>query len=103
MDREKLIVSIMKDLDCTREDAEEVAEMEIKAKGMRRYEKAEEQKSRKPRERNIDETKKDLIEYLVKALELVVDCVTYVKGESEIKFTHKNEDFTLKLRKHRKK
>ena len=103
MDKEKLIKSIMKDLDCSREDAEEVAEMEIKAKGIKRYEKAEEQKPRKPRERKIDEVKKDLIEYLVKALELVVECVTSVKGESEIHFTHKIEKYTIKLIKHRKK
>lgn len=103
MDKEKLIKSIMKDLDCSREDAEEVAEMEIKAKGIKRYEKAEEQKPRKPRERKVDEVKKDLIEYLVKALELVVECVTSVKGESEIHFMHKNEKYTIKLIKHRKK
>jgi hypothetical protein len=58
MDKEKLIKSIMKDLECTREEAEEVAEMEIKAKGIKRYEKAEEAKPRKPRERKVDEVKK---------------------------------------------
>ncbi len=101
MDREKLIKSIMKDLECTREEAEEVAEMEIKAKGIKRYEKAEETKPRKKRERKVDEVKKDLMEYLVKALELVVDCVTSTKGESEIYFTHKNEKYTIKIIKHR--
>lgn len=100
MDREKLIKSIMKDLECTREDAEEVAEMEIKAKGIKRYEKAEEQKPRKPKERKVDETKKELIEYLEKALGMIVN-VDNVKNESEISFTFKNELFTLKLIKHR--
>ena len=100
MDREKLIKSIMKDLECSREDAEEVAEMEIKAKGIKRYEKAEETKPRKPRERKVDEVKKDLIEYLVKALEMIVN-VDNVKNESEISFTFKKELFTLKLIKHR--
>ena len=100
MDREKLIKSIMKDLDCSREEAEEVAEMEIKAKGIKRYEKAEEQKPRKPRERKVDETKKELIEYLEKALGMIVS-VDNVKNESEISFTFKKELFTLKLIKHR--
>ena len=102
MDKEKLILSIMKDLDCSREDAEEVAEMEIKAKGLRRYEKSDEpKKERKPRERKVDEIKKELLEYLVKSLELIVDCVTSTKGESEIHFTHKNEKYTIKIIKHR--
>ena len=90
----------MKDLECTREEAEEVAEMEIKAKGIKRYEKAEETKPRKPRERKVDEVKKDLIEYLEKALGMIVN-VDNVKNESEISFTFKNEQFTLKLIKHR--
>lgn len=90
----------MKDLECTREEAEEVAEMEIKAKGIKRYEKAEETKPRKPRERKVDETKKELIEYLEKALGMIVS-VDNVKNESEISFTFKNELFTLKLIKHR--
>lgn len=100
MDKEKLIKSIMKDLECTRKEAEEVAEMEIKAKGIKRYEKAEETKPRKPRERKVDETKKELIEYLEKALGMIVN-VDNVKNESEISFTFKNELFTLKLIKHR--
>ena len=101
MDKEKLIKSIMKDLECTREEAEEVAEMEIKAKGIKRYEKAEETKPRKPRERKVDETKKALIEYLVKALEMVIVAPLTVKNESEISFTFKEDLFTVKLIKHR--
>ena len=100
MDKEKLIKSIMKDLDCSREDAEEVAEMEIKAKGIKRYEKAEETKPRKHRERKVDENKKSLIEYLEKALAMIVP-IDSVKNESEIAFTFKNEKYTIKLIKHR--
>lgn len=101
MDKEKLIQDIMKDLDCSREDAEEVAEMEIKAKGIKRYEKAEKQKPRKPRERKVDEIKKDLIEYLVKALELADIEVVAIKNENEISFNHNTENYTLKLIRHR--
>ena len=64
MDREKLIKSIMKDLECTREEAKEVAEMEIKAKGIKRYEKAEETKPRKKREVKLDEEKVAIIDFI---------------------------------------
>lgn len=101
MDKEKLIKSIMKDLECTKEEAEEVAEMEIKAKGIKRYEKAEETKPRKPRERKVDETKKELIKYFEKALEMVLESPLAIKNESEISFTYKSEQYTLKLIKHR--
>ena len=101
MDKEKLIKEIMKDLECTREEAEEVAEMEIKAKGIKRYEKAEEQKPRKPRERKVDEVKKDLMDLFEVTLKLAEIEILSVKNESEISFTFKKELFTLKLIKHR--
>ena len=101
MDKEKLIKSIMKDLECTREEAEEVAEMEIKAKGIKRYEKAEEQKPRKPRERKIDEVKKDLMDLFEVTLKLAEIEILSVKNESEISFKYKDQDFSIKLIKHR--
>lgn len=101
MDKEKLIRSIMKDLDCTREEAEEVAEMEIKAKGIKRYEKAEEQKPRKPKERKVDEIKKDLIDLFEATLKLAEIEILSVKNESEISFKYKDQNFSVKLIKHR--
>ena len=101
MDKEKLIKSIMKDLDCTREDAEEIAEMEIKAKGIKRYEKAEEQKPKKPKERKVDEVKKDLIDLFEVTLKLAEIEILSVKNESEISFKYKDQDFSIKLIKHR--
>lgn len=101
MDKEKLIKEIMKDLECTREEAEEVAEMEIKAKGIKRYEKAEEQKPRKPRERKVDEDKKELIMYLEEELHLFGASIKSVKNESEIAFSYKGEEYSVKLIKHR--
>ena len=91
----------MKDLECTREEAEEVAEMEIKAKGIKRYEKAEEQKPRKPRERKIDEVKKDLMDLFEVTLKLAEIEILSVKNESEISFKYKDQDFSIKLIKHR--
>ena len=67
MDKEKLILEIMKEAEAdgeplTREEAEEVAEMEIKAKGIKRYEKAETATSaKKTRERKVDEDKKAIL------------------------------------------
>ena len=101
MDKEKLIKSIMKDLECTREEAEEVAEMEIKAKGIKRYEKAEETKPRKPRERKVDEVKKDLMDLFEVTLKLAEIEILSVKNESEISFKYKDQDFSIKLIKHR--
>jgi hypothetical protein len=101
MDREKLIKSIMKDLKCTREEAEEVAEMEIKAKDIKRYEKAEEQKPRKPKERKVDEIKKDLMDLFEVTLKLAEIEILSVKNESEISFKYKDQDFSIKLIKHR--
>ena len=91
----------MKDLDCSREDAEEVAEMEIKAKDIKRYEKAEETKPRKPRERKVDEIKKDLMDLFEVTLKLAELEILSVKNESEISFKYKDQDFSIKLIKHR--
>lgn len=113
MDREKLIISIMKDLDCTREDAEEVAEMEIKAKGMRRYEKAEEQKPRKKREIKLDEEKVEILDYIMGALigrhvlieenEWDFSVVTIANPQKEITFVVGENEYSLTLTRHRKK
>ena len=113
MDREKLIVSIMKDLDCTREEAEEVAEMEIKAKGMRRYEKAEEQKSRKKREVKLDEEKVEILDYIMGALigrhvlikenEWDFSVVIMANPQKEITFVVGENKYSLTLTRHRKK
>ena len=74
MDKEKLILEIMAECEkdgepVTREEAEEMAEMEIKAKGIKNYVQGEKSnKPRKPREKKVDEEKKKIIEILQKAL-----------------------------------
>ena len=103
MDKEKLIKSIMKDLECTREEAEEVAEMEVKAKGIKKYEKAEETKPRKPRERKVDETKKKILLGCKCFIEGLGGVVVSIKTETEVKFSFEGEEYTLKLTKHRPK
>ena len=101
---EKLIQSIMKDLKCSREDAEEVAKMEMKAKGLKRYEQTEKpQKKRVERERKVDKVKKEIIDELVACISKNIGKVVDVKTETEIDFVYADEDFTLKLTRHRKK
>lgn len=100
---EKLIQSIMKDLKCSREDAEEVAKMEIKAKGLKRYEQAEKpQKKKVERERKVDEDKKYLLGQCFKGLVGKTQFPQF-KNETEISFEYKGEQYTLKLIKHRQK
>lgn len=106
MDKEKLIVSIIKDLDCSREDAEEIAEMEIKAKGLRRYEKAEEQKPKKKREVKLDEEKVYIIELLFDLLDKSfllpsLNNVAIANPQKEITFKIGQNEYSLTLTKHR--
>ena len=100
---EKLIQEIMKDLECSREEAEEVAKMEIKAKGLKRYEQAEKPRKKAERERKVDKVKKEIIDELVACISKNIGKVTKVKTETEIDFVYADEDFTLKLTRHRKK
>jgi hypothetical protein len=100
---EKLIQEIMKDLECSREEAEEVAKMEMKAKDLKRYEQAEKPRKKAERERKVDEVKKEIIDELVACISKNIGKVTKVKTETEIDFVYADEDFTLKLTRHRKK
>ena len=108
MTKEKLIEQIM--IECekddepvTREEAEEMAEMEIKANGIKRYEKSDKPRKKVTKERKVDETKKRVIQAVRVLLEGMNIDVTNVKNESEISFTIADDDFTFKLIKHRKK
>ena len=100
---EKLIQEIMKDLECSREEAEEVAKMEMKAKDLKRYEQAEKPRKKVEKERKVDEVKKEIIDELVACISKNIGKVTKVKTETEIDFEYADEDFTLKLTRHRKK
>ena len=106
MDKEKLIKEIMKDLECTREEAEEVAEMEIKAKSIKRYEKAEEQKPRKKREVKLDEEKVSVIKLIFDLLthEIYKEDlkeITIANPQKEITFKVGQNEYSLTLTKHR--
>ena len=100
---EKLIQEIMKDLECSREDAEEVAKMEIKAKGLKRYEQAEKPRKKVERERKVDQEKKEIIDELVACINKNIGQVVEVKTETEIKMVYNDTEYTVKLIKHRPK
>ena len=82
----------------TREEAEEMAEMEIKAKGIKNYTRAEvENKPKAKREKKVDEDKKKIIEILQKALTENGYCATIVNVDKQIDF----DNYTVNLVKHR--
>ena len=110
MDKEKIITRIMKECEAdgepvTREEAEEMAEMEIKANGIKNYTQSDvEKKPRKKREVKKDPTKISFIHYLEEwLLTSSVENVTIVNEQKEIAFRINGEDYSLSLIKHRKK
>ena len=80
----------------TREEAEEMAEMEIKAKGLKHYEQSEKPRKKPTRERKVDI---DKLEILKKVKCLLEDCGYEVELEKEVAL-HFGE-YTLKLTRHR--
>lgn len=106
MDREKLIAKIMKDFEAdgesvTREEAEEIADIEIKAKANdRRYEQSKPKKTSTPKERKVDETKKFLFGLIIESLKSEVQNGS-LKNEVEYSFDFQSNHYTLKLTKHR--
>ena len=115
MTKEIEIRNYMEKLKISREEAEQLWEddqedfigeegeqMTQKAKEIKRYEKGDKPKSKTKKERKIDETKKEILDILHKALEPLVK-ITNRKTETEISFVYNDENYTLKLTKHRSK
>ena len=108
MDREKLIAEIMAEAEkdgepVTREEAEEMAEMDIKAKGEKRYEVSEPTKEKRKREVKLDETKVDFITTFAEYLEdMGFEGVKVINPQREVGFRLKDEDYSITLIKHRK-
>ena len=108
MDKEKLIARIMKECaqdgePVTREEAEEMAEMEIKANGIKHYEKSDKPRKTVKKERKVDATKKRLLMDCKILLEGLGAEILGVKTETEVTFTFEDEEYSLKLIKHRPK
>ena len=99
--KEKLILQIMKECEADgepipREEAEEMAEMEIKAKGLKHYEQSEKPRKKPTRERKVDT---DKLEILKRVKCLLEDYGYEVELEKEVAL-HFGE-YTLKLTRHR--
>jgi hypothetical protein len=104
MDKEKLILEIMRDAEkdgepVTREEAEEMAEMEMRAGAIKRYE-----TSATPKKATTRNVKKDAekIEIIKKIYDFLLtsgeDSATIVNEQREIQF----REFSIILTKHRK-
>lgn len=108
MNKEKLIETLIAEAEkdgepITREEAEEMAEMEIKANGIKDYAQAQEKKPRKKREVKLDPTKVTFIHYLEEwLLTTDVENVTITNEQKEVSFDIKGENYSLSLIKHRK-
>ena len=94
----------------TKEEAMEMAEMEIKAKGIKNYVKGAEaeKKPRKPREVKLDDEKVDFIGCLKTLLgEMVlngkISNVQIANPQKELTFNIGENEYSLSLIKHRKK
>lgn len=119
MDKEKLINQIMKECaddgePVTREEAEEMAEMEIKSKkDCRRYEGDTKKRKTANRTVKIDEEKVAIIESVAHQLTRFVkpnaedvegaENITIANQQREITFTVGENEYSLTLTKHRKK
>lgn len=101
---EKIMIECEKDGEpVTKEEALEMAEMEIKANGNRRYEKSDKPRKKSTRERKVDNTKKRILTDCKILLEGLGAVVTNIKTETQITFTFGGDEYSLKLIKHRKK
>lgn len=79
----------------------EVAEMEKKAKQIKRYEKSDNKRKTSTKERKIDTEKKSFLEGFRIFVEGKGGTVTAKKNEAEFSFTYGGNAYTVKLIKHR--
>lgn len=108
---EKLVAEIMREAEAdgepvTREEAEEMAKMELGAKEIKRYEQSEpqEKKERKPRERKVDTEKENILGYIKRGLTLLIDSTTIeTENETRLHFRYGGNEYTVTLTKHREK
>ena len=111
MTKEKLAEKIFKECladgeEVTMEEALEMAEMEIKAKGIKNYTTTEKSKNKGKREVKLDDDKVGFITHLVDLLDdelEPIENLTIANPQREITFTLKGAEYSLVLTKHRPK
>lgn len=87
----------------TREEAAEMAEMEIKAGNIKRYEQSDKPRKSVKRERKVDTTKARLLTDVRVLIEGLGGQVKAVKTETEVTFDFEGAEYSFKLIKHRPK
>lgn len=115
MNKEQQINDYMKKLGCSREEAEQLweddqadfigeegEEMTKNAKELRRYEKGKTSRKKMEKTRKVDTVKKFLLDCAVKGLMEEVSRIEY-QNEVSISFVYNDENYSLKLTRHRKK
>lgn len=106
MDKEKLILQIMREAEedgepVSREEAEEMAEMELKAKGIKNYVQSEPTKKKTaPKPRKVDTEKLAILDMLAEGLTSNNITPTY-ENEVKLHFTHNGSEYSITLTKHR--
>lgn len=83
------------------EEDEEAEALTVKAKAVKRYEKADKPRKTTAKERKVDEEKKRLLNFCRIPIEGAGGIVTNVKNEAEFSFTFGDNCYTVKLVKHR--
>jgi hypothetical protein len=87
----------------TKEEALEMAEMEINANGNRRYEQSAKPRKATTKVRKVDEEKLHFLNGFIEYLRSAGAIVELPKSEAELNFKFGENDYTIKLIKHRKK
>ena len=104
---EQLIATIMKEAEkdgepVTREEAEEMAKMEIQAnKDLKRYEQSEKPRKKAEKVRKVDEEKKHILTNVSTLLSTIGADIVETKTETEIVFNYNGNHYSIKLTKHR--
>lgn len=114
MTKEQEIKKYMTSLDISKEEAEqlweddhsdevlpEVAEMERKAKKIKRYEKSDTPRKKTSKPRKVDPTKDKFIQCIKVLLEGLGAKVQPLTNETDLHFTFEGESYSVKLIKHR--
>ena len=88
----------------TKEEAEEMAKMEINASGIKRYEQSEKPRKKTEKERKVDVEKLDLLNLVKSTLTENTSATDFsLKTETELTFFYMENFYTFKLTKHGKK
>ncbi len=99
---EKIMAECEKDGEpITKDEALEMARMELKSNENRHYEKSDKPRKKSTCVRKVDEDKKQLLSCIKVLLEGMKAVIIAIKTETEIEFAYKGNLYTLKLIKHR--